>query len=169
MKIADMEALAEELSKGKIPSHIEWLQILKKAEKLREKREEEAAAERERMRIEGEKKKHEDLMSEITRMDLPLEWSNAYAGAETTAGLVAQSAADGLILSIHNLGQVDIEYISMVCGQSCKDVITALKGSIIQNPDTWEECFYKGWETADNYLSGNLMRKYRSAEKANEK
>ena len=169
MKSIDLEALAQELSKGEIPSHIEWLKILKNAEKIRKKRMEEEEAERRRIQLEEEKKKHEALMSEITSMDLPLEWANSYAGTEAAAGIVSQSAADALILSIHNLGRVDIEYISMICGQSCKEVITALKGSLFQNPDTWQECFYKGWETADTYLSGNLMRKYRTAEKANEK
>ena len=169
MNITDTEALAEELSKGEIPSRFEWLQILEEAEKLKGKRLKEEAAERRRIKLEEEKKKHERLMSEITSMDLPLEWSNTYAGTEAAAGIAVQSAADGLIVSIHNLGRVDIEYISMICGQSCKEVISALKGSLFQNPDTWQECFYKGWETADNYLSGNLMRKYRAADKANTK
>ena len=163
------DKFAEELSKGEIPSPGEWFMILEEAKKLKKKRLDEEAAERDRIRREEEKKKHEKLMSEITSMDLPASWSNPYAGAEAAAGVIAQSAADGLIISIHNLGRVDIEYISMICGQSCKEVITALKGSIIQNSDTWQECFYKGWETADSYLSGNLMRKYRDAGKANKK
>ena len=169
MKTIDMEALAEELSKGTIPSHQKWIKILERAEEIKEKRIREELAELERIRLEEEKKKHEKIMSELTNMDLPLEWNNPYTGTEAAAGVFAQNAADGLILSIHNLGKVDIEYISMICGQSCKHVINALKGSIFQNPETWQECFYKGWESSDNYLSGNLIRKYRIAEKANEK
>ena len=42
MKPTDMEALAEELSKGTIPSRFEWFQILEKAENIRDKRLEEA-------------------------------------------------------------------------------------------------------------------------------
>ena len=34
-----------------------------------------------------------------------------------------------------------------------------LKGYINQNPDSWNECFYMGWETADEYLSGCIMDK----------
>ena len=37
------------------------------------------------------------------------------------------------------------------------------------NPETWDECFYKGWETAEEYLTGNLMRKWQSAFNANMK
>jgi len=169
MNITDTGALAEELSRGKIPSLREWMQILKLAERLKEKRLKEEAAERDRIRCEEEKKKHEKLISEITSMDLPVSWDNPYAGTEAAAGISVQSAPDGLIMSIHNLGRVDIEYIALICGQSYKEVITTLKGSIFQNPDTWQECFYKGWETADSYLSGNLMHKYHEAEKANKK
>ena len=49
-----------------------------------------------------------------------------------------------------------------------KTVIEMLKGTIFQNPLLWDECFYKGWETADEYLSGNLMHKLSLAEDANE-
>ena len=72
-----------------------------------------------------------------------------------------------MILSLNTLGRVDIEYISSVTGADYKTVISTLKGSIYQNPQTWNECFYKGWETADEYLSGNLMRKWKAAEQAN--
>ena len=44
-----------------------------------------------------------------------------------------------------------------------------MKGSIYQNPSTWNECFYKGWETADEYLSGRVIDKLMIAITANEK
>ena len=59
------------------------------------------------------------------------------------------------------------EYISQVTGYSYKDVISSLKGAIYQNPEKWEECFYKGWETSDEYLSGNVLRKLRIAKELN--
>ncbi len=80
----------------------------------------------------------------------------------------AESPADGLILSLNAFGRVDIEYIASVTGLDCKMVIGALKGSIYQNLQTWDECLYKGWETADEYLSGNLRRKWHEAKDANE-
>ena len=70
-------------------------------------------------------------------------------------------------MSLNTLGKVDIEYISSVTGADYKDVISTLKGSIYQNPLTWNECFYQGWETAEEYLSGNLMRKWNTAVEAN--
>ena len=50
-----------------------------------------------------------------------------------------------------------------------KDVISELGGSIYQNPDRWEECFYKGWETADEYLSGRVLEKLKTAKEADKK
>ena len=111
----------------------------------------------------------EKRIEEITCMNLPLDWENRFAKDSRATGVICGSIADGLVLSLNNLGRVDIEYISQITGKDCKTVISALKGSIFQNPDKWEECFYKGWETSDEYLSGNLIRKRKSALAANKK
>ena len=104
-----------------------------------------------------------------TSWDLPNDFENAYATNPDVCGIHADSVSDGLIMSLCSLGKVDIEYISVVTGEDLKGVITTLRGSIFQNPDKWNECFYKGWETAEEYLSGNLIRKYKAACKANNK
>lgn len=108
-------------------------------------------------------------IEEVTSMDLPLDWSNAFSCDERASGVFAENAADGLVLSINNLGEVDIEYISQITGMNLKDVISELGGSIYQNPDRWEECFYKGWETADEYLSGRVLEKLKTAKEADKK
>ncbi len=108
-------------------------------------------------------------IEEITSMDLPTDFENIWASSELTLGVHVDSVDKGLILSLSNLGRVDIEYISSVTGQDYKSVILALKGSIYQDPEAWDECFYKGWQTSDEYLSGNLLRKLRIAKEANEK
>lgn len=113
---------------------------------------------------------NEDVhIQEVTCMDLPMDWNNVFDQDERTAGVHTDSIPDALIMSLTTLGKVDIEYISSVTGADLQTVINTLKGSIYQNPDTWGECFYKGWETAEEYLSGNLMRKWRSAKAANSK
>lgn len=106
-------------------------------------------------------------ISEVTSMDLPLDWNNAFSGDERAEGVLAGSASDGLILSVNNLGRVDIEYISEITRLKPKDVISELKGSIYQDPNVWGECFYKGWETADEYLSGRVRDKLKAAREAN--
>ena len=128
-------------------------------------RAEEENAERERRERE-EREKKEAHIREVTCMDLPMDWSNAFDSDERAIGVHTESISDALVLSLTALGRVDIEYISSICGSDYKTVICALKGSIYQNPGTWGECFYKGWETAEEYLSGNLMRKWKEAKEA---
>lgn len=101
--------------------------------------------------------------------ELPMDWESVFGESPVTGQIHASKPSDGLILSLSNLGRVDIEYISSITGFSLKDVIVSLKGSIYQNPLTWDECFYKGWETSEEYLSGNLRRKYKLAKEANER
>lgn len=108
-------------------------------------------------------------LEEITSMDLPVDFENSFAVDPRACELHAESISDGLILSLCNLGKVDIEYIATVTGETLKSVISTLRGSIYQNPDKWDECFYKGWETAEEYLCGNLIRKLKTAKEANEK
>ena len=115
------------------------------------------------------KRKEDARVKEVTSMDLPLDWNNVFDGDERSQGVHADTPSDGLILSLSNLGKVDIEYIASITNKTYKEVISSLKGAIYQNPLTWEECFYKGWESAEEYLSGNLLRKRKAAEEANKK
>ena len=119
-----------------------------------------AAARREKKRLEH--------VNEVTRMDLPLDFVNAYEDDER-ASQHCDNMSDALMMSLDMLGLVDIEFIASVTGEDMKTVIESLRGSIYQNPLHWNEVFYKGWETADEYLSGNLMHKYQVAKEANEK
>ncbi len=135
---------------------------LEKAKGQAEKREKEE----EKRRQEEAKKAHID---EVTSMDLPMDWENVFNTDERAKGVHTDSISDALVMSLTTLGEANIEYISSITGEDYKTVITTLKGSIYQNPDTWNECFYKGWETSDEYLSGNLVRKWNAARAADEK
>lgn len=134
------------------------------ADYISSKREEKSRIENEELeRLENER------IEEITSMDLPTDFENLWMLDERAQGVHAESIDNGLILSLSNLGRVDIEYISSITGQEYKTVISALRGSIYQNPELWDECFYKGWQTSDEYLSGNLISKLRIAREANER
>ena len=111
----------------------------------------------------------DERIEEITCMDLPTDFENLWAMDARASGIHTESIDDALVLSLSNLAKVDIEYISQITGQDYKTVILALKGAIYQDPELWDECFYKGWQTADEYLSGNLVKKLRIAKSANEK
>ena len=113
--------------------------------------------------------KEDKRIEEITSMEIPLDWNNAFDDSDAVKGIYAENAADGLILSLNELGYVDIEYIAKITNMTLKDVIMDLKGSIYQDPERWDECFYKGWIMSDEYLSGNLLIKLKAAEQANKK
>lgn len=111
-------------------------------------------------------KGREEHIQEVTSMDLPMDWENVFNTDPRAQGIHTDSIPDALVICLTTLGKVDIEYISSITGAEYRTVIDTLKGSIFQNPDTWEECFYRGWETAEEYLSGNLMRKWNAAKTA---
>ncbi len=103
----------------------------------------------------------------VTSMELPLDWENIFNSDERTQGVHIESIPDALVKCLSELGYVDIEYIASVTGQDLKTVIISLRGAIYQDPAKWDEVFYKGWETSDEYLSGNLFEKLQAARKAN--
>lgn len=168
--IADLQKDSTSISSSEITEVIKKLVTARndvekrEAEERRRKEKEEAERKAEEERI-----RKEAHINEVTSMDLPLDWENVFARDARTQGVHVDSVSDALILSLTTLGKVDIEYISSITGLEYKEVIGALRGSIYQNPQIWDECFYKGWETADEYLSGNLMRKWQAAKDANEK
>lgn len=145
------------------------IEELKRVERNLVKAKEQAAK---REKEEEERRKEEAKkarIEEITCMDLPMTWENVFNSDERTRGVHTDSIPDALVMSLTTLGEVNIEYISSITGEDYKTVIMTLKGSIYQNPDTWNECFYKGWETSDEYLSGNLIRKWKAAQAADAK
>lgn len=155
-------------SSAEIKAAIDKLRKAKLAAERREELEEYRKEKREAARKAAEEKAQKEAhVREVTCMDLPLDWENVFNRDVRTQGVHADSISDGLVYSLSNLGRVDIEYISSITGEDYKTVICALKGSIYQNPETWDECFYKGWETSEEYLSGNMMRKWKAAKDAN--
>ena len=159
---------------GRMPAAkvVESVERLRKTRQEQQRREEEAA--RKRQEEEALRKKQEEeaenrRIADITSMELPMDWENLFAGDTRAEGVHADSISDGMILSLTELGVVDMEYIAAITGEELKTVICTLKGSVFQNPETWEECFYKGWETAEQYLSGNMVEKWKAAKEANKK
>ena len=174
MTLADFldlpDNIGENFSAAEINKLIVKLLDEKKYAKEREAEEKRRRREEEKARKEAERRQQwENHVEEVTCMELPLDWTNVFDSDIRTRDVHTESIPDALIYCLANLGCVDIEYISSVTGKDYQTVIETLKGSIFQNPDTWDECFYKGWETSDEYLSGNLMRKWKSAKKASKK
>ena len=70
------------------------------------------------------------------------------------------TAAEALALSIGEKARVDMAYMSQLTGKSEDDLIDELNGVIFLDP------VYGNWQTADEYLSGNVRQKLREAEQA---
>lgn len=78
------------------------------------------------------------------------------------------TAEEALIASLNQLGKINIEYISKLCDKDIETVLQDLKGKIFRNPLTVKELIQdditKGWETAEEYLSGYVVDKLAVAE-----
>jgi N12 class adenine-specific DNA methylase len=71
-----------------------------------------------------------------------------------------QSAEEGLLVSLNRQGCVNLELISELYGRPTEQVIAELGDLIYRNPAS------ASWETADEYLSGNVREKLVTARNA---
>ena len=70
------------------------------------------------------------------------------------------TASEALALSISEKACVDMEYMAQLTGKDEDALAYDLRGVIFRNPEN------KRWETADEYLSGNVREKLRIAQSA---
>ena len=70
------------------------------------------------------------------------------------------TASEALALSISEKACVDMAYMTQLTGKSEDDLINELNGVIFLDP------VYSNWQTADEYLSGDVRQKLREAENA---
>ena len=87
------------------------------------------------------------------------------------------TASEALTLSIAEKACVDLGYMSSLMGGSDKvpQIVENLKGVIYKDPNTgpfdWDtegSSWAQGWQTSDQYLSGNVRQKLREAQQAAE-
>ena len=71
---------------------------------------------------------------------------------------------EALAISIGERGMVDLPYMAELVGtpDEFEDIISELNGIIFKNPLASDEAF-DGWQTADEYLSGNVREKLKIA------
>ncbi len=70
------------------------------------------------------------------------------------------SAEEGLLVSLDRTGGIDLAYISQLYGKPEDTIIAELGDLIYRDPES------TAWQTADDYLSGNVRSKLAIAEKA---
>lgn len=78
------------------------------------------------------------------------------------------TAAEALAVSIGERATVDLPFMAQLTGMSEEQVISDLSGVIFKDP-TYGDDPLTGWQTADEYLSGNVRRKLREARRAAER
>ena len=71
-----------------------------------------------------------------------------------------QSAEEGLLVSLDHRGTVDLPYIATLYGKPEERIIAELGDLIYRDPES------KTWQTADDYLSGNVRAKLAEAAEA---
>lgn len=73
---------------------------------------------------------------------------------------------EALQISKNEKGKVDISYIEQLTKKNFETVITELENAVFRNPvNTDGEDKYSGYETAEEYLSGNVGKKLRTAKR----
>ena len=70
------------------------------------------------------------------------------------------TASEALVVSIGERARVDLPFMSRLAGKSESELIQELSGVIYKDPISDK------WQTSDEYLSGNVRRKLRQAQKA---
>ncbi len=73
------------------------------------------------------------------------------------------TAIDALAVCMNEKAQIDLEYMTRITGKKVQEITDELSGIIFQNPITGR------WESADEYLSGNVVDKLTVAKNYSEK
>ena len=78
--------------------------------------------------------------------------------------------SEALAVSIGEHGKVDLPYMAELLGTpgNCERITTELSGVIFKDPAADADDSEAGWQTADEYLSGNVRNKLRMAQLAAE-
>lgn len=72
------------------------------------------------------------------------------------------NAQDALLASLNIKGRIDMDYLSMVYGKPEAEIVKELGDAVYQSPDD------ESWQTADEYLSGDVKTKLEHAKQAAE-
>jgi N12 class adenine-specific DNA methylase len=71
----------------------------------------------------------------------------------------AANGKDALLVSLSERNRVDMDHMAQLTGRAVDELASELEGVVYKNP-------IGDWETADEYLSGNVRSKLQSAEQA---
>lgn len=75
-----------------------------------------------------------------------------------------ETSKEALIASLNQKGKVDLDYMERISNKNYDTLIEELKGKIYRNPLVEDSRIQKGWETSEEYLSGDVVEKLAIAE-----
>lgn len=75
-----------------------------------------------------------------------------------------ETSNEALIASLNQKGKVDLDYMERISNKNYDTLIEELKGKIYRNPLVEDSRIQKGWETSEEYLSGDVVEKLAIAE-----
>ena len=113
--------------------------------------------------------KAEDFYSNVEEFGVDYQWDKKAVREEETKKV---SLTDGFWITRNQCGHIDLEYWSAITGISKDDIIEQANGKLMWlDPKQYElsEDIYSGWMAKEQYLTGNLMRKYKEAVWMNKK
>lgn len=70
-----------------------------------------------------------------------------------------ETSNEALIASLNQKGKVDLDYMERISNKNYDTLIEELKGKIYRNPLVEDSRIQKGWETSEEYLSGDVVEK----------
>ena len=82
------------------------------------------------------------------------------------AAVKTENCLDALQISKNDCGKADISYIEELTGKNYETVVSELGNTVFRNPETVDSNDkYSGFETAEEYLSGEVTEKLQTAER----
>ena len=75
-----------------------------------------------------------------------------------------ETAQEALLLSVSEKASVDMEYMSSLTGRTEEELVRELKGEIFRVPGVTSPDGHAVYQTADEYLSGNVLEKLEEAQ-----
>lgn len=75
-----------------------------------------------------------------------------------------ETSNEALIASLNQKGKVDLDYMERISNKNYDTLIEELKEKIYRNPLVEDSRIQKGWETSEEYLSGDVVEKLAIAE-----
>ena len=113
------------------------------------------------MALEGKYKKEKRIAGKVVRKESATKADIFTRRTQQPYRPVTKVASsdEGLIVALAESGRVDIDRIAKLTGHNKLKVVADLEGKIFNDPQS-------GWQTRDEYLSGNVKLKLRQAKEA---